>query len=276
MTEQDKELQPLDPQTIDRRSFLKTAAIIGGGTLLAASGPLQSALAAAPVWNAKKSTHKSALEEKMLQHKPELSTYAPQHPMPVRTFENLSKVDGLSQSQLTQHLGLYKGYVDKINGIVTTLHDLQANDPTKFDARTFRALQLDQSYAANGAVLHEYYFENMGGDRAKPSAALQNLVTREYGSWANYQAHLSELGKGMRGWVLTGYNTWDKRIHNYGLDTHDQGMPAGVIPLLVLDVYEHAYMIDFGTKRADYLSVFFSNVDWNIVERRLASALPYA
>jgi Fe-Mn family superoxide dismutase len=129
----------------------------------------------------------------------------------------------------------------------------------------------------NGIILHELYFGNLGQPAQgpnQPSDALKEAITREYGSWQAYLTHLRALGKSMRGWVLSAFNIRDGRIHNYGLDTHNQWVPIHVIPFIVLDVYEHAYMLDFGTNRGSYLDVFFNNHNWPAVNQRFAS-LPF-
>jgi Fe-Mn family superoxide dismutase len=188
----------------------------------------------------------------------------------VKTFPNLSTVEGISQNQLDQHIGLYQGYVKKINEMTAKISSLNPDAAAMNGTYSeFRELHVEQSFALNGAVLHEYYFENIGGEKTPPTDMIKTLFAKEFGSWDNYMNHLTALGKSARGWVITGFNMRDKRIHNYLLDGHNQLSPVHVMPLLVLDVYEHAYMIDFGAKRAPYLEAFVKNIDWSIVEDRL-------
>jgi Fe-Mn family superoxide dismutase len=192
------------------------------------------------------------------------------------TFPHLSTVEGISQNQLSQHLELYNGYVKKINDIENQISamtpELEKMNPTY---SPFRELHVEQTYALNGVILHEAYFEALKG-QSKPATETElvhKIFTEEFGSWDNYIHHLTAVGKSARGWALTGYNMRDHRIHNYGLDTHNQFVPVGVIPLVVLDVYEHAYMIDFGTKRGAYLEAFMKNVDWTVVDNRLKTLM---
>ena len=200
------------------------------------------------------------------------TVYNPEQMIPVHEFPNLDTVEGLSNSQIEQHLALYHGYVKKANALTKKIRGFHAAD----DPRLFRAMHIDQSYSLNGALLHQYYFENMGGKHTPPSAWFKDLVEKEFYSWNNYVEQFTMLGKKFRGWVMTGYNMLDHRIHNYGLDTHNEYYPAHVIPILVMDVYEHAYMIDFGTDRGRYLDAFKANIDWAVVEARLKTmALHY-
>lgn len=191
-----------------------------------------------------------------------------------RTFPNLQTVEGISQNQLNAHLELYNGYVKKINEIDAQIKgrtpDLAAMNATY---SAYRELHVEQTYALNGVILHEYYFENMGSGGKTIPELLQKTIVKEFGSWENYITHLTAVGKSMRGWAMTAYNMRDHRIHNYGLDLHNQWVPVNVIPILVLDVYEHAYFMDFGTKRGAYLDAFLRNVRWDVVNDRLKTML---
>jgi Fe-Mn family superoxide dismutase len=255
---------------IDRREFLKMAAAVGGSALALSQFRL-SANAAQPAKKMAKPTPKG----KMPQNHP-MHPYDAKETIQAKTFENLSTVEGISQNQLEQHLGLYKGYVVKINDIESQIQAMQP-DLEKMNATysPYRELHAEQTYALNGVILHEYYFENLGGalKKATETQMVHKIFTQEFGTWNNYVNHLLAVGKSSRGWALTGYNMRDHRVHNYALDLHNQGVPVNVIPLLVLDVYEHAYMIDFGTKRPAYLEAFMNNVNWAVVDERLKTMI---
>jgi Fe-Mn family superoxide dismutase len=267
-------------QPMARREFLKMAAAVGG-TALALSQWRIPAQAAERAKRLVKAPEIAA--EGMHKMAPAIAGQHPMHAydaaeaIQAKTFANLASVEGISQNQLNQHLELYKGYVSKINDIekqisAASAEALSGANPTY---SPFRELNLEQTYALNGVILHEYYFENLGGS-PKPATDTEHLhktLTQEFGSWENYIAQLTAVGKGARGWAITGYNMRDHRIHNYGLDLHNQGVPMGVIPIVVLDVYEHAYMIDFGTKRPAYLEAFFRNVNWQVADARLKTML---
>ena len=193
---------------------------------------------------------------------------------PIDFTQRLSQVEGISQGQLQAHLSLYKGYIKKANSIHAKLNSLSPEDWAKTNPtyHPFRELHVEQSYAENGAVLHEGYFGNLGGRKAEASQTLKNEIARSFGSWKRYVSNLEAVAKSMRGWAVTGYSLRDGKLHTYGLDTHNVYAPVGVVPILVLDVYEHAYMIDFGTKRAAYIEAFLANIDWSVVEERLNTA----
>jgi Fe-Mn family superoxide dismutase len=256
-------------QTVKRRDFLKMAAALGGSAL-ALSQTRLTANAATP----KKPAASGAARTMPADHP--MHTYNAGETIQAMTFPNLSTVEGISQNQLNQHLELYNGYVKKINEIQAQINEMTP-DLSKMNATysPYRELHVEQTYALNGVILHEYYFENMGGSKipATQTEFLHKIITQEFGSWENYINHLLAVAKSMRGWAITGYNMRDHRVHNYGLDLHNQWVPMHVIPLLVLDVYEHAYMVDFGIKRPAYLDAFMHNVNWQVVDNRLKTMI---
>lgn len=256
---------------LDRRGFLKMAAALSGGVL--AVGPLSTLVSEA--------AKKPAAESKSAGVPTSLQPTSIVAPGPsvieAKSFEtHFATIEGISQNQLKQHLGLYQNYVKKINEIQTTLATMTP-DLAKANGTydPFRELHVEQSFALNGVVLHELYFENLGGSRAAASDKLKGQVARQFGSWAEFMTRLKALAKCMRGWAMMGYNLRDGKIHLYGMDSHNQWVPIHVVPLLLLDVFEHAYMIDFGTNRGAYLDAFMANVNWEPVERRLEMAMNY-
>lgn len=272
--------QELDIQvpelSMPRRQFLKMAAV--GGAALALSTVKLDALAKGVVGKPKckncGKTHGGKCPEGQACA---MAEYDNTTAIEAKEFPNLSTVQGISQNQLTQHIGLYQGYVKKINEITTAISTATIDQAAMNGSYSaFREMNVEQSFALNGVVLHEYYFENIGGPRTAPTGLVKSTFTKEFGSWETYINHLTALGKSARGWVITGYNMRDHRIHNYLLDAHNQLVPVHVLPLLVLDVYEHAYLIDFGTKRAPYLDAFIQNIDWAQVESRLKMMLLHA
>jgi Fe-Mn family superoxide dismutase len=257
-----------------RRSFLKQA---GFGLLsVAMAQPLLSAV----VHAADRKNPSMPCKLPLKPDAPPLAVDAATGAITLKTFEDrFTRIDGLSSNQLQQHYKLYEGYVKKLNAItaqITALTPDQLGDANG-TFHPYRELLVEQAFALNGVVLHELYFGNLGvtpeaikvGSQA-PSGVLKNMLVKRFGSFEAYLAHLMATGKSARGWAITGFNLRDGQIHNYGLDAHHLGMPASVMPLLVLDVYEHAYLIDFGTNRAAYLDVFARNLDWDVVEQRLA------
>jgi Fe-Mn family superoxide dismutase len=179
----------------------------------------------------------------------------------------------LSPAQIKPHLTLYSGYVAKANEIQSALKTIDPNvPPPNATYHPLRELLMEQSYALNGVIYHELYFGNLGGAGGEPTGDLRNAVEARWGSIGKFMDFFKASGKCMRGWVIVGWNTRDGQLHAYGLDLHNMWVPANVIPVVVLDVYEHAYMIDYGINRAAYLEGFMKNIDWDVCAQRLAQA----
>lgn len=185
------------------------------------------------------------------------------------------KMDGLSTNQIEQHLKLYKGYVTKtkeINDALNSADLLKATPAPNASYSPLRELLMEQSFAQNGVIYHELYFGNLGGAGGEPGGDLKAAVEARWGSVAKFMDYLKAAGKCMRGWVIMGWNTREASLQTYGLDMHNMWSPANVVPIVVLDVYEHAYMIDYGINRANYLDAFVKNLDWNVCAKRFELA----
>lgn len=179
------------------------------------------------------------------------------------------KLDGISENQIAQHRDvLYAGYVAKLNEIEDRIKtvDLSKANQTFSD---LRSLKIDETFALNGVVLHELYFENLGAKGEKPKGKLADLITREFGSFDKWAEQFRACGLSARGWAVLGLNIYDGKLHNYCMDSHNQNVPINVVPVFVMDVYEHAYTIDFGVKRAPYIDAFMKNAKWSVAEQRL-------
>lgn len=181
---------------------------------------------------------------------------------------------GLSSNQISQHIKLYQGYVNKANEIHGKLKEAELAGANATYS-PFRELLVEQSYALNGVVYHEFYFGNLGGHAGEPTGALRSALEDGWGGMGKFMDHLTAAGKCMRGWVILGYNTRDARLSLYGLDMHNMWVPACVIPVLALDVYEHAYMIDYGIDRGKYLEAFVNILQWDVVSKRFIVALKH-
>jgi Fe-Mn family superoxide dismutase len=185
-----------------------------------------------------------------------------------RSFPLEGKLQGISDNQLQQHRDvLYAGYVTKLNEIEAVLAEA---DRSKANATysAYGEAKREEVFAYNASVLHEMYFENLGGKGGSPVGLMAELVTRDFGSIEKWQEDFRACGMAARGWTILAYSMWDKRLHNYLLDAHHQNVPIAVLPLLVLDVYEHAYTIDYGVKRPPYLDAYLKNIDWDVVNKR--------
>jgi Fe-Mn family superoxide dismutase len=127
---------------------------------------------------------------------------------------------------------------------------------------TLRALRMGETFATNGVYLHEYYFNVLGGD-GSASGSLVDEIVDKYESLEKFITFFSATGMSVRGWVVLGWDMQLGRLKIYGCDSHNQGGVWGCVPLIVLDVYEHAYFIDYGSDRAAYIADFWKNLDWN-------------
>jgi Fe-Mn family superoxide dismutase len=274
MSQNELSVNDVTPAMLDvsRRDFIKQSAI--AATSVLASGVLLNGLAqaAAPSGGHKPLPHHKTITEGIA-----LLEKTAQLPLVAKNFETLlgGHVMGLSDNQLKQHFKLYEGYVKKTNDIHQKLGELTPADWSASAASysTYRELITELSFTHNGVVLHELYFGNLT-HQGEPGEGLKKLVASSgYASWETFIAQLIAAGKAMRGWVIVGLNHRTAKLELFGLDSHHMGMPALISPLLVLDVFEHAYMIDFGIDRAKYLEAFVQTIDWGVVDQRLLYAV---
>ncbi len=174
---------------------------------------------------------------------------------------------GISQKTIDIHWGkLYQGYVKKWQEIQEKLAkaDKLSVNATFSD---LRELKLEESFAADAVLLHEAYFNILGGDGKAGGKAVQ-AITKDFGSLENWLIEFKSLGLCARGWVVLAYDFNDSKLHNYLCDVHNQGGIWGTAPIIVLDVYEHAYFIDFGADRKKYIETFFENLNWTAVNKK--------
>lgn len=174
-----------------------------------------------------------------------------------------NELPGLTEKQLAEHHGvLYTGYVKKINEIREKISttDLACANGTYSE---LRELKLEEGFAANAITLHENYFANMTPGSSKCEGPIHDMIVQDFGSYEKWAAEFAALGLCSRGWVVLAFDFRDKKLHNYLADVHNQGGIWGAIPLLVLDVYEHAYFIDYATARKKYIETFMGIIDWN-------------
>lgn len=172
-------------------------------------------------------------------------------------------IGGISAKALEiHHDKLYVGYVNKKNEIETKLREVP-NPTGNATYSDFRALKLEQTFAANGVYLHEVYFRSMGGKGNMPEGDLLQAIEQEWGSFEAWKENFIASGMSARGWVVMAYDFNDGRLHNYLADMHNQGGVWGCLPIFVLDVYEHAYFMDYGSDRAAYINDFLANADWS-------------
>ncbi len=192
---------------------------------------------------------------------PVLHNYQP------RTFD-FATIHGLTKSQLEQHEKLYQGYVKKRNEIEQALYRVN-KDEVAASYAPLRALKVAETFSLNGALLHELYFDNLGGNNKEMGPQTRALLIKNFGSIEAFKKDLIATAGCARGWVMTGFCIADNLVSNFLLDAHNETVPVLVLPILMIDTYEHAYMIDFGINRAEYLKVMWDNINWPVVEERI-------
>ncbi|MBS3128466.1 hypothetical protein J4410_04945 [Candidatus Woesearchaeota archaeon] len=180
----------------------------------------------------------------------------------------LGKLKGFSDKQLTAHLGLYQGYVKKMNEIADKLKT-QDKTAANYSFGEFSELKRREAVAFNGTFLHELYFENLESNDT-PDEKLKKAAEESFGSWESFVQDMKSSASSTPGWVVATYNKITKKLHTYILFEHHIGLPISQEIILALDCWEHAFMIDYGTDKASYLKVFFENVNWKVVNERFA------
>jgi Fe-Mn family superoxide dismutase len=182
-------------------------------------------------------------------------------------------LEGISADQIAQHWALYEGYVKNARILEDKLARLAKNGD---DSPEFAELKRRWSFEANGVVLHELYFEALkkGQPPLGEHAQLTKQLKKFFGGFEAWKKEFIRVAK-MRGagWAILYYDRRTKILTNVSIASHENGHPAGSVPILVLDVWEHAYMVDWGASgRPEYIEAFFRNVDWACVEARFHEA----
>lgn len=186
-----------------------------------------------------------------------------------KDYSALIGMEGFSDTLLKNHFTLYQGYVTNTNKISDTLAAMLKDGKTALPE--YAELKRRFGWEFDGMRLHEYYFENMGGkDALVKTGVLGKMITASFGSYEAWEQDFRATGA-MRGigWVVLYDDVPAGRLFNTWINEHDVGHLAGCQPILVMDVFEHAYMIDYGLKRADYIASFFKNINWKAAESRI-------
>ena len=189
---------------------------------------------------------------------------------------NLSNLKGISDQTLEMHFKLYEGYVKETNKLSEAIYKfIQDGQVDQEEMPAYSELTRRLGFEYNGMVLHEYYFDNLksGGGAGDADRTTQFVRAAEasFGSYEIWKADFVGIGK-MRGvgWAICYQNPTNGRLSNHWITLHETGNVAGYDPILVMDVWEHAYLLDYKpAERPKYIEAFFSNIDWTIVEGRL-------
>ena len=186
-----------------------------------------------------------------------------------KDYSHLVGMEGFSPTLLNNHFTLYQGYVTNTNKLSELLAAMLKEGRT--GTPEYAELKRRFGFEFNGMRLHEYYFENLGGKAPlAKSAALVKKLADAFGSYEAWEQDFRATGA-MRGigWVVLYQDDVTGGFFNQWINEHEVGHLAGCRPILVMDVFEHAFMVDYGLKRADYIAAFLRNIDWEAVAGRL-------
>jgi len=186
-----------------------------------------------------------------------------------KKYEHLLGLNGFSDTMLKNHFTLYEGYVTNTNKLVDLIKTKETGTPE------YNELKRRYGWEWNGMRLHELYFSNLSKDSVVlGEGELKKWLEHAWGSYENWEKDFKATGT-MRGigWVILYLDTEAQTVFNAWVTEHDMGHLSSCIPLLVMDVWEHAYMTDYQLKRADYITSFMDAIDWSVVEKRAQEAV---
>jgi Fe-Mn family superoxide dismutase len=188
-------------------------------------------------------------------------------------FERLLGTQGFSDQLLNNHFTLYNGYVTNTNKLMEEFAELEKQGKT--GTPEFAEMKRRFGWEFNGMRLHELYFGNIAKSAPAPDkgSKFHAKVAEAFGSFENWEKMFKSTGA-MRGigWAILYYDPQGKQLLNTWINEHDTGHLAAATPILIMDVFEHAFMTDYGLKRADYIEAFFKAIDWAVVQKRFGSA----
>lgn len=185
-------------------------------------------------------------------------------PLPLRDFSTLQGLTGLPDPLVQAHVKLYEGYVKNVNLLRQRLKESKSGTPEWSEMKRRMGFEL------NGLRLHELYFEGLGSGDHGPSGPFEDALAASWGSYPSWREEFEAVGQ-MRGvgWAILYKDPVDERLSNHWIGLHEEGHPAGFTPILVMDVWEHAYT---GMDRATYIEAFFNNVRWSVIQKRLTGS----
>lgn len=184
-------------------------------------------------------------------------------------------LDGISEEVVRWHHDTHQaGYVNKRNEIENKLESFDRS-AANANYSEYGELKRRETFNASGMILHEIYWENMGGDgQVDETLSVVQRIVRDFGSYEAWQTDFRACSTASLGWAILCYDPGDRRLHNYLCDFHNNGAVWGAVPLVACDVFEHAYYRDYGPKRGDYLGAFFRNLNWSAINARYEKWVP--
>lgn len=186
-----------------------------------------------------------------------------------KDYSYLIGMAGFSETLLKNHFTLYQGYVANTNKVLETLDSMLKEGKTS--TPEYAEIKRRLGWEFNGMRLHELYFENLGGKTPiNKDGKLYKKIVEDFGSFENWEKDFRATGA-MRGigWAILYQDSVSGKLINFWINEHDAAHPAGCQPILIMDVFEHAFMVDYGLKRADYIESFFKNINWEAAEKRI-------
>lgn len=193
------------------------------------------------------------------------------HTYDAKTF-NLPELKGLSEKQVATHLGLYEGYVKHVNLLREQVHDLEETDKEKY-AYAIMELRRRLGFEFNGMRMHEYYFSQFEDSPQSPDQdhALNHALSEKYGSYEKFLEHFTTVGmtRGI-GWTVLYQDPEGGTVHTTWVADHELGQLGGLPVILAMDMWEHAFMVDYlPSEKKNYINAFFENMNWSVVEKRM-------
>jgi Fe-Mn family superoxide dismutase len=187
---------------------------------------------------------------------------------------DLSGLHGISDRTLEMHFELYEGYVKNTNLLTEQLLEMARNKKASGTNPAYSELKRHLGFEYGGMVLHEYYFGNLAPKgRGEISPQFKQTLEKSFESFDAWKSDFVAVGS-MRGvgWAVLYQDPLTGQLSNHWIELHQQGVPSGFKPILVMDVWEHAFLIDYKpSQRSKYIEAFFSNIDWNVVNRCFSS-----
>jgi Fe-Mn family superoxide dismutase len=186
----------------------------------------------------------------------------------------LSGLKGISDRTLEMHLSLYEGYVKNTNALTEKLAEMTHKKKASAKDPAFAELTRRLGFEYGGMVLHEYYFDNLAPNgKGIISDETKNAIEKNFTTFENWKANFAAVGE-MRGvgWAILYQDPLSQQLSNHWIALHHIGVPSGFKPILVMDVWEHAYLLDYRpSERNKYIEAFFSNINWDVIQQRLTN-----
>ena len=194
------------------------------------------------------------------------------HKLEAKKYDSIMReLDGISARTMTEHYKLYQGYINKYNEIMGKIEAVDRASANQVFS-DLRSVKVDLTFAIGGVKNHELYFGHLGGKGGEPPAEIKRQLEKDFGSVEAWRADLKATGMASRGWAWTAWDRDWNYLFNYAGDAQNSFPIWNAVPIVGLDVYEHAYYLDYGTARASYIDAFFKNVSWEAVGMNLERA----